>query len=93
MISDALRRTWSGKKTFKKLTRGERKCLNQVTQLSPDEIRTIIMDRIYGRKCNGPWIHRYLEGYTRMTEMVWKELCNGKAETLGDAEDAGRWWG
>ena len=24
--------------------------------------------------------------------MVWKKLCNGKAETLGDVEDAGRWW-
>lgn len=23
---------------------------------------------------------------------VWKELCYAKAETLGDAEQAARWW-
>jgi len=23
---------------------------------------------------------------------VWQELCNGKAETLEDAEEAARWW-
>jgi hypothetical protein len=28
----------------------------------------------------------------RDSEMVWKELCYGKAETLGDAEEAVRWW-
>jgi len=24
--------------------------------------------------------------------MVWKELCYGRAERLGDADDEARWW-
>jgi len=24
--------------------------------------------------------------------MVWEEMCYGKMEMLGDAEDAVRWW-
>jgi hypothetical protein len=28
----------------------------------------------------------------RKLVVVWEELCYGKAETLGDAEDAARWW-
>jgi hypothetical protein len=24
--------------------------------------------------------------------MVWKELCYGEAEMLGDVEDEARWW-
>jgi hypothetical protein len=28
----------------------------------------------------------------REAEVVWKELCYQKAETLEDAEEAARWW-
>jgi len=28
----------------------------------------------------------------RKIRKVWKEWCNGKAETLEDAEEAARWW-
>jgi hypothetical protein len=27
-----------------------------------------------------------------LVDVVWKELCYGKTETLGDAEEVARWW-
>jgi len=34
---------------------------------------------------------KVLGKYRRKIRKVWKELCYGKAETLGDAEEAARW--
>jgi len=35
---------------------------------------------------------KVLRKYRRKIRKVWKELCYGKTETLGDAEEAARWW-
>jgi len=51
-----------------------------------------------GRRPQGGDIVTVLE-YTEILQyngrkpvMVWKDLCYGRAETLGDAEEAARWW-